>query len=378
MTEEELEIFLVTVPGLEPALLAEATEIGFKAPTLDKGGVTVRGTWQDAWRANLAMRGASHVLVRLHSFRALHLAQLDKRARKFPWATILRPDVPVRVEATCRKSRIYHHKAAAQRVEKAIQDALGVPLTKDADVCIKVRILDDMCTISVDTSGDALHKRGHKEAVNKAPMRENLAALLLRTCGFDGKEPVVDPMCGSGTFVLEAAEIAAGLHPGRSRGFAFERLTTFKADKWQTLKTQTDMLTPVVSFYGFDRDGGAINMSKANAKRAGVESISEFQKQSISDLAAPDGPAGLVIINPPYGTRIGDVKRLQTLYQTLGKVLKTGFQGWRVGLITNSDKLAKATGLPFKGKPVSFSHGGIHVKIFSTRALEDMQSSKTP
>src|SRR5262249_48064947 len=195
---------------------------------------------------------------------------------------------------------------------------LGAPLSPEAEICIKARIEDDLCTISIDTSGDALHKRGHKEAVAKAPMRENLAALFLRQCGYDGAEPVVDPMCGSGTFIIEAAEIAAGLNPGRSRRFAFEQLASFDAAAWQRLQAagggkaagnRSDSKGPAVRFYGSDRDAGAIQMSRANAARAGVAELTEFRQQAISDLVAPDGPPGLVIVNPPYGARVGDKKR---------------------------------------------------------------------
>lgn len=339
--DKNLEIFLVTAPGLEYLLREEAVEKGFRKPVTEVGGVTVRGGWVDAWRANLEIRGASKVLVRIGAFRVQHLSQLDKRARAFPWGDILRPDVPVRVDVTCKNSRIYHSGAAIERIATAIQDELGAPISKDGEVSIKARIYDNLCTLSVDTSGDMLHKRGHKEAVNKAPMRENLAALMLRQCGYKGKEPVVDPMCGSGTFVIEAAEIAARLHPGRTRGFAFEKLANFDAEAWQDLRGRGNPFTPELRFYGSDQDAGAIRMSHANAERAGVGELCEFQEQSISDLVAPSGPPGLVIVNPPYGARIGNMKQLNALYRSLGQRLKEQFIGWRVGLVTSEDALAK-------------------------------------
>lgn len=367
---EPLEIFLATVPGLETALQREAHSKGFKNAKSTPGGVTVTGGWPEVWRANLELRGTSKVLVRLGSFRVQHLAKLDKRARAFPWGETLSADVPVRVDVTCKKSRIYHDKAAAERIEKAIRASLGVEISTEANVCIKARIFDDMCTISVDTSGELLHKRGHKEAVNKAPMRENLAALLLMECGFTGGEPVVDPMCGSGTFVIEAAEIALGLAPGRSRVFAFEELKTFDGQAWQAMKAQTGEATPgTTCFHGFDRDAGAIKMSTANAERAGVASMTAFSRQSISELTCPEGEAGLVIINPPYGARIGDVKKLTSLYSSLGATLAARFGGWRVGLVTNSRELAKATGLRFGKNTTAFSHGGIPVKLYKTQPL---------
>ncbi|MFC4346581.1 class I SAM-dependent RNA methyltransferase [Kordiimonas lipolytica] len=372
MTQNEpLEIFLVTVPGLEAALCDEARACGFVDAKLDKGGVTVMGSWADVWRANLLLRGASHVLVRLGAFRVMHLAKLDKAARKFPWGDTLRPDVPVRVEVTCKKSRIYHHKAAAERFETAIVDEFGGTISPDAGVCIKVRIFDDMCTISIDTSGESLHKRGYKEAVNKAPMRENLAALLLRDCGFKGDEPVVDPMCGSGTFVIEAAEMATGMVPGRARAFAFEQLATFDLEAFVNLKEALPSAADTSArFFGFDRDGGAIKMSMANADRAGVAAITAFERKTISELVAPEGEPGLVIINPPYGMRIGEVKKLRNLYQALGATLTANFKGWRVGIVTNNDELARATGLKFKKAKTRFSHGGIPVTLYQTPPIK--------
>src|SRR5690606_17220919 len=167
------------------------------------------------------------ILARIASFRAMHLAQLDKRARKLDWPAFLRADVPVQVEASCKRSRIYHAGAAAQRVAKAIAETIGAPIAEDAALRVVVRIEDDLVTISLDTTGESLHKRGFKEAVSKAPMRETMAAMFLRQCGYTGAEPVLDPMCGSGTFPIEAAEIALGLLPGRARAFAFEHLPGF-------------------------------------------------------------------------------------------------------------------------------------------------------
>jgi len=363
------EIFLVTQPGMETLLCEEAREKGFAEAIPGKGGVTVQGGWPEVWRANLEIRGASRVLVRIGAFRAMHLAQLDKRARKLDWAEVLRPDVPVRVEATCKGSRIYHAGAAAERIATAIREELGAPIDAEAELCVRARIDDDLCTVSIDSSGELLHKRSHKEAVNRAPMRETLASLFLRQCGYDGAEPVLDPMCGSGTFVIEAAEIAAGLYPGRSRRFAFELLAGFDEAAWRRMREAGAPKKPDVRFYGSDRDAGAIAMSRANAERAGVSDLTEFANLAISDLARPDGPPGLVIVNPPYGERIGRNDQLSGLYRALGQSLRDRFAGWRVGLITNQAALAKATGLPFKRPGPPVSHGGIRVSLYTTEAL---------
>ncbi len=369
-SSEDFEIFLIATPGLEAPLCAEAIEQGFSDARTVAGGVVCRGGWPEVWRANLELRGANKVLVRLGSFPAVHLAQLDKRARKFPWADYLRPDIPVKVEATSRKSRIYHAGAARQRIERAISEGLGAPISSDGNVRVLLRIEKDICTLSVDTSGEPLHKRGHKPAIAKAPMRETMAAMFLRECGFDGSEPVLDPMCGSGTFVIEAAEIALGLCPGRSRQFAFEDLASFDPDVWQDMRAQTDPPETELRFYGSDRNTGAIEASRSNAQQAHVDHATRFQHCSVSDIKPPEGPAGLVIVNPPYGARIGDEKRLRSLYGSLGKVLSSRFKGWRAGIITTTQGLARAMRLPLLPPGPIVDHGGTKIRLYRTDSLE--------
>ncbi|WP_323765778.1 class I SAM-dependent RNA methyltransferase [Marinovum sp.] len=361
----DFEIFLACPPGLEPLLRDEARAAGFNAPACTPGGVTLRGGWPEVWRANLCLRGASRVLARIGEFRAMHLAQLDKRARKLDWRAVLRPDVPVKVEATCRKSRIYHAKAATQRVEGALE-AAGIPLSPEADLVLRLRIEDDLCTFSVDTSGDLLHKRGFKTGTGKAPMRETLAALFLRGAGFDGAMPVIDPMCGSGTFVIEAAEMATGRAPGRGRAFAFERLASFDAAAWQAMRADVRPCETALTFHGSDRNEGAIANAVANAERAGVAGCTRFRHHAISDLTPPEGPKGLVIANPPYGGRIGNKKLLYGLYGSFGTVLKERFAGWRVGIVTSEAGLARATGIKLEAGPV-VDHGGIRIRLYQGR-----------
>jgi putative N6-adenine-specific DNA methylase len=369
-SSESFEIFLVAAPGTESSLLAEAKALRFAAPTLVAGGVTIQGSWNDVWRANLELREAPRVLARLGAFHVSHLAQLDKLSRKFPWWKTFDKNISLRVEVTCKKSKIYHAGAAAQRIETALKEELGASISPEANLIIKARIENNLCTISVDTSGLSLHKRGHKEAVGKAPLRETLASYFLRQCNFDGNEQVLDPMCGSGTFIIEAAEIASGLMPGRERHFAFEDLKTFDQAQWQKLREKYKPRTTEFVFHGSDRDKGAIAMCKANADRAGVASITEFKHLSVSDITPPEGAPGLIIVNPPYGTRIGDKTPLLNLYAALGQTLLKRFSGWRVGLITTDTSLAKATSLPFDKPSQPINHGGLKVLLFKTEKLK--------
>jgi putative N6-adenine-specific DNA methylase len=369
MTKMSFEIFLATTPGLENALYEEVRGKGFKQAKAIKGGVTIKGGWPEVWRANLWVRGASRVLARIASFKTTNLSHLEMQSRDVPWADILKPEYSFRVEVSCSKSRIYHSGAAAERIERAISETLNISSSPDAEITIMARIDHDICTLSVDTSGTLLHKRGYKAAVNKAPMRENMAALFLQQCGYKGDEPVFDPMCGSGTFVIEAAEIAARLNPGRARHFAFEKLATFDGAAWEQMRSVKRDSATDIRFYGSDRDSGAVKMSTENAARAGVEKITDFKQQTISEITPPTDRPGLVIINPPYGERISGKNTLRPLYQTMGRVLRTHFSGWRVGIITTDTALAQATELPFLPTKPPVQHGGLRVKLFQTDAL---------
>ncbi len=374
----DLEIFLAAPPGFEPELCAEAATVGFTGARAVPGGVVLRGGWPEVWRANLMLRGASRVLVRIGAFRALHVAQLDKRARRFDWGAVLRTETPVRVEASCRGSRIYHEGAVVQRVVRALREEAGVrALTglpeEGPCLTLKVRIEDDLCTLSIDSSGEPLHRRGHKQAVGKAPMRETLAALFLRACDYAPGEALVDPMCGSGTFVLEAAEMAAGLPPGRSRGFAFEHLAGFDPAAWAAMRAAALPAGRAPEspprLIGSDRDQGAIAAAKANAGRAGVEGLVAFHRRPVSEAEPPEGRPGLVIVNPPYGARIGDRKALLALHGALGARLQARFAGWRVGLVTATPELARATGLPFGPPGPPIPHGGLKIRLYRTDPL---------
>ncbi|SET60695.1 THUMP domain-containing class I SAM-dependent RNA methyltransferase [Oceanicella actignis] len=370
-TQDDLDIFLAAPPGLEDELLAEARELGFADPRPERGGVAVRGGWPEIWRANLQLRGAQRVMLRAGAFMAFHLAQLDKRARRFPWGDFLRPDVPVRVEASCARSKIYHAGAAAERVARAIAETLGAPVRDDAPVRVLLRIEKDRAQLSIDCSGAPLHKRGHKLAVAKAPLRETMAALMLRRCGYAPGAPLADPMCGSGTFVIEAAEMSARLAPGRGRDFAFALLPSFDAGRWEAMRAEAAAMarTPEPAFFGADRDQGAVRAAAANAERAGVAAFARFACQPVGAFAPPDGPPGLVMVNPPYGGRIGQRRPLFALYATLGRVLRERFQGWRVGLVTSDPGLARATELPLAQLGAPIGHGGMTVRLFAAGPL---------
>ncbi|RMD47501.1 MAG: class I SAM-dependent RNA methyltransferase [Alphaproteobacteria bacterium] len=367
--EEAPDIHLVAPPGLEPELAAEARERGFAPARPVPGGVLVEGGLPEAIRANLELRGAVRVLLALARFRAPHLARLERGLRRIDWARWLRPDVPVRVQASCRRSRIWHEGAAAERLVRAVRAAVAAPVSvgasDPASVGLRLHILDDLVTLSLDTSGGPLHRRGFKQAVGGAPLRETTAALILRRAGWSREEPLLDPMCGSGTFLIEAAEIAAGLAPGRARPFAFELLAGFDADALAAARARplAPPVEPPPLILGLDREGGAIAAARANAERAGVAGRIRLARAEIGALRRPPGPPGLVVVNPPWGRRLGG-RGLGTLHRRLGSSLARELGGWRVALITPDAGLARATGLPLEPCGPPFPAGGVRLKLW--------------
>jgi putative N6-adenine-specific DNA methylase len=245
-------VFLVGIPGLEDALEAEALRAGFDGVTRVRRRRDRRRAGGGGAGQHGAADGGPGAVARgvVPGDASCATGQAEPQGAVADWLPGL---VPVRVEAVCRASRIYHDKAARQRVAGALE-AAGIPWPTTAEIAVKVRIEDDLCTVSLDTTGEPLHRRGHKQFVGKAPLRETMAAAFLWQMGFDGTQTVVDPMCGSGTIPLEAAEIAAGLVPGRDRSFAFEAMVGGGAARCP----QGSAPVGGGRFFGFDRDQGAI------------------------------------------------------------------------------------------------------------------------
>jgi putative N6-adenine-specific DNA methylase len=371
----QLSIFAVTAPGLEPICAAELTALGIQARPED-GGVAWTGDVESVARANLWLRTASRVIVRIAEFRAKAFFELELNAKKIDWATYLSPGATVEFRVTCRKSKLYHSDAVAERFAEAVRRAVrgakvaNASAADDDDVddaphqLFIVRFLHDVCTVSVDTSGALLHRRGYRQQLAKAPLRETLAAATLLAAGWDGTTPLTDPMCGSGTIPIEAAMIARRMAPGLGRDFAFLRWPKFDANHWATLTGEArgpKLAGSPVRNEGFDRDAGAIDAARANAARAGVASDIEFAVQPISALGDAPVP-GLVASNPPYGVRVGETDRLRNLYAQLGNVLRKRRFGWRVALLSADRKLELQTGLAL-APALSTKNGGIPVRV---------------
>jgi putative N6-adenine-specific DNA methylase len=366
-----MDLFAVAPPGIEALLQRELAALGIEGRAVP-GGVELRGDAAMVRRVNLESRLASRLLLRLARFETLHLNELEKFAGKLDVAPFLRADEPLAVRATCRKSRIYHSGAAEERVHRALARKLRTDLAPaqgslDEDDAppqtVLVRFDHDVCTLSLDTSGAHLHKRGYRLETAKAPLRETLAAALLAEAGYRGDAAFVDPLCGSGTFAIEAALIATRTVPGRLRSFAFERWPSHDPRALRRLRDAADARrrpapAPIVAS---DRDEGAVRIARRNAERAQV--AIDVRHHALSDSQPPGSP-GLLLTNPPYGARIGDPGRLRDLYATLGKLASRRYAEWTVGFVTTDPRLAQASGLAFTRSTPPLPHGGLRVKLY--------------
>jgi putative N6-adenine-specific DNA methylase len=370
----DLTCFAVTAPGIEGICAAELEQLDVR-PTVDEGGVTWTGDGGSVAAANLWLRTASRVLVRVAEFRAKTFFELERSARKIDWDRFVAPGAEVRFRVTCRKSKLYHSGAVAQRFAEAVTHcvrgaAVGDTVREDDEETVApgqlfvVRFLHDVCTVSADSSGELLHRRGYRQAVAKAPLRETLAAAMLLGAGWKGDAPLADPMCGSGTIPIEAARVARRIAPGRDRRFAFLDWPETSSSDWKARVDRAregELERSPVSIFGADRDAGAIDAASANAERAGVRSDIELKVQPISALAAADG-TGLVIANPPYGARVGERDRLRNLYAQIGNVVRRNRPDWTVAILLADRQLEAQVGLPFRDV-FETRNGGIHVRF---------------
>ncbi len=377
-----LELFAVTQPGLEDICAAEVAQLGLGPGVTLPGGVAFQGEALQLATANLRLSVATRVLVRVAEFRAPGFPELHGRAAKLPWERFIPADAPPRLcfHVSAHKSRLYHTAGIAERVARGLGERLGVtpeivaPGDDDAETHddaraptrIYVRLDHDRCTVSVDSSGDPLHRRGYRLALARAPLRPTLAAAMLHACGWQPGVPLLDPMCGSGTIVLEAARRACGRAPGGDRSFAFlawpglagaAALAQARGD----LSPETASTAPIL---GSDRDPGAITAARTNAERAGVADAVELAVRPLSAISPLPGP-GFVVCNPPYGVRVGKHAHLRDLYAQLGHVLRDRCPGARVALLCG-DELWRQCGLPL-AVTHHLKNGGLAVQLVQGR-----------
>lgn len=378
---DRLACFAVTPPGVEGITARELAGLGIPPDAPTPGGVGFGATHEQLYAANLMLRTANRVLVRLAEFPARAFYELERKAKRVPWGLVLRPGDPVAFRVTSRKSKLYHLDGIAERLSAACGGSPGresTDYTDDTDDAVEpagppavgrstqlivVRLFRDRVTISADSSGELLHRRGYRQALGKAPLRETLAAAMLLTAEYDGTRPLVDPFCGSGTIPIEGALIARRIPPGIHRRFAFEHWPSFEPAQWDSVRAggRERMLDRAPApIFGWDRDAGAIAAARSNAERAGVGADVGLAEGTISGLVVPPGP-GLLVSNPPYGVRLGEAGDLRDLYARFGKVVRAVCAGWSAVLLSADRAHEAATGLGLVERWHS-SNGGVKVR----------------
>jgi len=378
-----LDAFAVTAPGLAPLVAAEFTALGLAPREVTDAGVAFDATLADVLRANLWSRMSSRVLVRLATFEARDFATLEKQATKMAWSRVFVRGMTARLRVTCRKSKLYHSDAVAERVARGIERSVpGVTIEvrgKDDEdgaelppaQLIVVRFEHDVCTISADSSGELLHRRGWRQAVAKAPLRETLAAAMIAATEWDGSVPLVDPFCGSGTIGIEGALRLRNIAPGLDRAFALEQWPGTDAAMVRAARENARSLrrpSTGVLIVLADRDAGACDAALANAERAGVLDDVTIAQQSLSDTdLGAIGVTGLILTNPPYGLRVTDGNDIRSLYARLGDVLREGGRGWRAAMLVPDRQLTAQLRIPMETK-LRTTNGGIAVSVEMTRA----------
>lgn len=373
-------IFVVTPPGLEQVTAAEIAALSLSAEP-EAGGLALDGSDRELYTLNLHLRTASRVLVRVAEFRARTFFELERHAARVPWADFLARDRPVRLRVTSRKSRLYHQRAIAERLHAAI-GAVEATTADDEEhegadeQLFVVRFMYDRCVISADSSGPLLHRRGYRQAVARAPLRETLAAALLLASGWRAQAPLLDPFCGSGTIPIEAALIARRIAPGlaraedRDRPFAFTRWQGFDRASFDALVAEArgqQLPSSPVRIVGSDRDAGAIEAARENATRAGVVADLELQERPLSAAEAV-GAGGWLVTNPPYGQRIGETGRLRDLYAALGRVAHRALPGGRVVMLSADPRLEAQVGIRLR-ELLATRNGGIPVRMVAGEVI---------
>ena len=343
-------------------LVAELGELGASDVRSVEGGVGFGGTLQFAYCANLHSRIASRVLWEIGSGRYLNEEDIYRGVYALDWQRQFDPGRTIRVNVAAVASPLKSLEFITLRIKDAACDKFRAQTgirpsveTAQPDVRIHAFLDADRFTIYLDTSGEPLFKRGSRQMAGEAPLRENLAAGILKLAGWTPGTPLLDPMCGSGTLLIEAAQIARGIPAGRNRKFAFEKLRNFDAAQWVRIKHEAearirnDAGAPI---FGSDLFGDALKLARENLAVSGLADLVNLKQANVLEISAPAAD-GVLVTNPPYGVRLGDQEKLAAFYPQLGNVLKKKFAGWRAYLFTADLRLPKLIGLsPSKRTPL--------------------------
>ncbi len=340
--------------GLKEVLKTEFQKIGLKNIENQASGVTFEGPWADCYRANLQSRLAHRILKPLLDFVAYEPEELYGHIQRHDFTKYISPNGLIKVEASISESKLRDQRFVALKTKDAIvdqfRDKYGERPSVDkqnADMIIVVYGKKNQFHVYLDTTGTPLFQRGYRDMTGIAPLKETLAAGLVMLSGWDLQKPIVDPFCGSGTILIEAALMALNMAPGLLRkSFAFERLEGFNSPVYDDLVTElsSQEAEPASPFklYGFDSDPKMIRIAKQNAKNAGVDHLIEFKTLDVTRLQPPsEQKTGLIITNPPYGQRMGETDALAWVYKDFSHVLKDQFHGWDVWVLSGDPELSK-------------------------------------
>jgi putative N6-adenine-specific DNA methylase len=374
----ESEYFFAPCPrGLEGALAVELATLGGNDVRAVHGGVEFTGPYQTCYNVNLESRIASRVLWRIGHADYRGEQDIYEAALRLRWTDWFDASRSIRVNVAAIKSPLKSLNFATLKIKDAVCDAFRAASerrpdvdTRNPDVRIHAFLTADTVTLYLDTSGDALFKRGYRAVTGDAPLRENLAAGILRLTGWNPETPLLDPMCGSGTFLVEAAMIAANIAPGANRRFGFEKLKRFDRKFWKGLRQaalERRKERPEALIYGSDRDGLALKLARANLSALSIEHLVQLRR---ADVLAGPAPAssGILVTNPPYGVRMDEQAQLAEFYPRIGDVLKKQYSGWTAYIFTSDLGLAKLIHLSASKRTPLFN-GALDCRLFEYKLV---------
>ncbi len=382
-----MEKFFATCPrGLEPVLAEELQRLEAGNIHAVGGGVEFGGDFPLCYRVNLESRVASRVLWRVAAGRYRDEEDIYRAAYALPWTDWFDPESTIRVDVSAIRSPLKSLNFVTLKIKDAVCDKIRrlsgrrpSVNTRAPDVPIQAHLTDRDFTLYLDTTGEPLFKRGRRIAQGDAPLRENLAAGILRLAGWVPGVPLLDPMCGSGTFLMEAAQMALEVAPGAGRRFAFEKLKNFDQRLWRDLGRQSAdrrKAAAALPIYGSDRSGAALKAARANLAAAGFERAVKLAEADVLEISPPAGE-GIIVTNPPYGVRLGEQRELAEFYPKLGDALKQKFSGWRAYILSADMRLPKLIRLAASKRTPLFN-GPLECRLFEYKMVEGTLRQKKP
>ncbi|MDJ0781230.1 MAG: THUMP domain-containing protein [Desulfosarcinaceae bacterium] len=377
VTAREHTFFAVTAPGVERLCAQELAHLSAAPAAIEPiaGGVRFRSRLTTLYLANRHLRTATRILMRLTEFKATRFDQIYARLKDFPWELYLYGDQVFHIHVRTRHSRLYHRRAIADQVEHSLQERLAVhgvstpgpPIPQR----IHVRLDQDRVTLSLDSSGEALYKRGYKTQGARAPLRETLAAAVLMWAGFQPGRPLVDPLCGGGTFSIEAALMTLGIPPGTRRTFAFETWPAFRPGHWDYLRRtngSAETRPDHPQIFASDRKRTVCLALRSELERNGLATAIAVTCQELTTLTPERLPLrstapsrGIIVLNPPYGIRLGSRTAAKREIAAMGRHLRAHWKGWRVAVLLPEKALARHFGRALTLRPLS--HGGLRLTL---------------